>query len=305
MSKQIIDLNKPHYQYQGETIINAKKCTGCGMCVKICPGLVLEMCDRKAVVTRACTCIRCGHCAAVCAFDAITETGTDMKKLTAADFKKTPSPESLQFLFRVRRSVRLYKDKPIAKAELEKILEAARYTATGTNCQGIRCIVITGKERIRELRNAALPILDKLFKRLSFMASLPIGRSLMGERLADRITGIYAIGNDSFQERNLKGDDLMFYNAHALMIMYGEKVDESSAFSCGAALYNASLMAHTMGIGSCFNGFLQGVINNNKKIKEQLGIPKYCKCWGAMTLGYPGVKYNRLTMRKPLEVRWV
>jgi nitroreductase len=171
--------------------------------------------------------------------------------------------------------------------------------------QGIRCIVITGKDKIRELQNTALPILGKLMQRLGFMASLPIGKSIMGKKLADLITGIYAVNWDLFRERIQKGDDLLFYNAHALMIMYGEKVDEASAFSCAAALYNASLMAHTMGIGSCFNGFLQGVINSNKKIKEQLGIPKYCNCRGAMTLGYPGVKYNRLTMRKPLEVRWM
>ena len=305
MAKKTKDLSKPHPQYAGETIINLKKCTGCGTCVKLCPTMALEMRGGKASLEKAYYCVKCGHCASVCNYDAITGTGAEQKRITPAELKKSPTPESLQFLLRSRRSVRFYKDKPVSQKDMEKILEAGRYTATGTNSQDVRYIVFTDPEKIEELRAASVPLVVKVMKLAGRIASTPLGKNLMGEKLASRMKDLYLPGMDLLKERYDKGQDPVFYKAPALMIVYGEKLDDTAAFGCASALYNCSLMAHTLGIGCCFNGFLQTVINSNKKIKKMIGIPKYCKCWGAMTLGYQNVKFNRLVRRKPADVTWV
>jgi nitroreductase len=101
-----------------------------------------------------------------------------------------------------------------------------------------------------------------------------------------------------------QGKDPLFYHAPVVMLVHAESWDTCSAFNCSIALYNGSLMAHTLGIGCCFNGYLANAANHDRKIKAWLGIPKDHQCYAAMTLGYQKVKYQRLPDRKPPKVTW-
>ena len=49
-----------------------EKCTGCGMCVEVCPHRVFEIEDGKAYVTNRDLCMECGACAKNCPFSAIS-----------------------------------------------------------------------------------------------------------------------------------------------------------------------------------------------------------------------------------------
>jgi len=101
-----------------------------------------------------------------------------------------------------------------------------------------------------------------------------------------------------------RGEDRLFYHAPAVMIAHAESWDSSSPFNCSVALYNCSLMAHTLKLGCCFNGFLVNAVNHDRKIKRWLGIPADHRCYSAMGLGYPNIKYERLVQRHPPKVMW-
>ena len=88
------------------------------------------------------------------------------------------------------------------------------------------------------------------------------------------------------------------------MLAHAESWDSSSPFNCSVALYNCSLVAHTLGLGCCFNGFLVNAVNHASRIKAWLGIPADHQCYSAMTLGFPEVKYLRLVHRDPPKVTW-
>ena len=53
------------------TKIDRDLCTGCGLCVEVCPARTLSLEDGKAVVTGDRS-LNCGHCQAVCPTGAIT-----------------------------------------------------------------------------------------------------------------------------------------------------------------------------------------------------------------------------------------
>ena len=285
------------------TIIE-EKCTKCGICLTICPSMIFELQGDRVVTIREDLCIKCGHCGATCPADAIVEPFSDPAEIPASALDSPGFSDALQLLFRSRRSVRKYSKKPLAREDLEKIVEAGRYTATGTNAQTIHYIVLTDPKKIDELRTIAMPAVMKMFAFVGRVVSMPFASRMMGEELRDRMKNQYVPGMKILYDRQMQGEDRLFFNAPAILMVFGEKYDETQAFSCSAALYNCSVMAHTLGIGCCFNGFLHTAINFNKKLRKWMDIPKTEKCYGAMTLGYQNVKYRRLVRRNPARVEW-
>jgi len=284
-------------------VINLEKCTGCGLCAEIC--LTYDVIDGKATRARPVMCIQCGACGSFCPARALEGSCAEKRRLRKKDIAKLPSPESLQFLFKSRRSVRRYKPEPLKREHVEAILEAGRYTPTGSNTQGIKYLIINDREKMVKLRQMLLPVMDKLFAMATRVAQLSfVGELILGERQAHDISGHLGQGVKVLSERNKKGEDRLFYGAPALMLVYGEKQDEAMAFSCHAAIFNCSMMAHLLGIGCCLNSFSLMAINYNAKVKKHLGIPKTDKCFAAMTMGYQNVKYHSLLKRNPVNVRY-
>ncbi len=48
------------------------KCTGCGLCIDVCPHRVFRMEKRKVVIERLDACMECGACALNCKTEALT-----------------------------------------------------------------------------------------------------------------------------------------------------------------------------------------------------------------------------------------
>ncbi len=48
-----------------------EKCTGCGMCLQVCPHRVFEKSGGKVVIGERDACMECGACARNCPFNAI------------------------------------------------------------------------------------------------------------------------------------------------------------------------------------------------------------------------------------------
>ena len=48
-----------------------EKCTGCGMCMEVCPHDVFEISNKKASLADKDACMECGACAKNCPFGAV------------------------------------------------------------------------------------------------------------------------------------------------------------------------------------------------------------------------------------------
>ncbi len=51
--------------------LSPDKCTGCGMCVEVCPHDVFALKDKKAVIVDKDSCMECGSCVNNCSFGAL------------------------------------------------------------------------------------------------------------------------------------------------------------------------------------------------------------------------------------------
>ena len=52
--------------------LDSSKCTGCGMCIAVCPHRVFRKEGDKVAISDRDACMECGACARNCAFSAIT-----------------------------------------------------------------------------------------------------------------------------------------------------------------------------------------------------------------------------------------
>jgi nitroreductase len=261
------------------------------------------MTDKKARVVRGEWCIGCGQCGAVCPTEAILHESSATGKGARLSVRPAVTADQLMLLLRERRSVRNYLNKPVPKRLLEQIIEAGRYAPTGSNSQNVCYLLLTDPAEIDQLRQMAIAFFERIFKLVrnrfgAFLLQVYAGRRIV-EELRESIPKI-----EHAKELMDKGKDRLFYDAPAVMVVHAESWDASSAFNCALALYNCSLMADTMEIGCCFNGYLQAAADNSRRIKKWLGIPRDHRCFGAMTLGYQGVRYRRLVKRDPAKVMW-
>jgi nitroreductase/NAD-dependent dihydropyrimidine dehydrogenase PreA subunit len=280
-----------------------EKCVGCGLCTQVCPSFVLDIANGKAWVVREGWCIGCGHCGAVCPVEAISHDGIIAESHPQPAAHTATSPETLLLLLRERRSVRVYKNEPVSEEMLKQILEAGRYAPTGTNSQNVHYVVLSSPSEIRHLRDMVIAFYEKVFSRVrsrtgGLVFSLVAGRKAV-EYLREFLPKVDYAGMQMAQ-----GKDPLFYHAPAIVLTHAESWDTCSAFNCSVALYHSSLMAHTMGVGCCFNGFLVGAVNHDSAIKRFLDIPRDHRCFAGMTLGHQDVRYKRLVERKPLNVTW-
>jgi len=282
--------------------VAGEQCIGCRRCVEVCPSFVLEMINDVAVVVRGLWCIGCGHCAAVCPTDAVTHERLE-EMVPSEPLVPTIPPDRLLELLRGRRSVRMYRTDPVPRSLVDQILEAGRYAPTGRNTQNVQYVVFQRPEEINNLRERTLGFYGKIF---SWVRN-PIGALLLriyaGKRMVKYLRESLPKVDHAAQLIE-RGEDRLFYHAPLVIVVHAESWDSCSAFNCATALYNCSLMAHTMGLGCCFNGYLESAVNHDRGIRRWLDIPHTHRCFGAMTVGYRGVEYRRFVSRNPPQVVW-
>ena len=282
-------------------VVNTKACIGCSRCVSVCPSFVLDMAEEKSAVVRGEWCIGCGHCGAVCPTEAIYREGSCLDMHPQKGEAPATPPETLKLLLRERRSVRNYTRDPVPEEILRKILDAGRYAPTGSNSQNVHYVVLTLPDRIAELQRMTTSFYDQIFSRVRGWSGMLLLSLIAGRKTAEYLR--QSLPKVEYAKEQMKqGKDRLFYHAPVVMLAHAESWDSCSSFNCSVALYHCSLMAHTLGIGCCFNGFLVNAVNHAPKIKRKVGIPADHKCYSAMTLGFPDMKYLRLVDRCPPNV---
>ena len=122
--------------------INQDECNSCGICALRCASCFTNTDGEISVHADITSCNLCGHCVSLCPTNAITHDKMDMDNFVEVA-KATPiTPDDFMQLVRRRRSHRNFKKKPVEREALETLIEASRYSPTGSNVQSLSLIHI-------------------------------------------------------------------------------------------------------------------------------------------------------------------
>lgn len=190
-----------------------------------------------------------------------------------------------------RRSTRRYSSRPIEKAILERLLEAARWAPSAHNRQPWRFCMVTSAETKQALSEA----MGKQWERdltTDGADQEMIERRVTISRM--RVTGAAAllVVALSMEEMDVYSDDKRNQAEWVMAV-------QSTALACE----NLLLAAHSYGLGACW---MCAPLFVPELVRSVLDLPESWQPQALITLGYPMPEYpseEKVKIRAPIESR--
>ena len=269
--------------------IDEKKCKRDGICVAECPLKLIEMKDSASSPTPTADaderCVRCGHCVAVCPHGAFTHNAIKTGDFSPIRKDLALTNEQAEYFLRSRRSIRTYQDKPIEREKLEKLISIARYAPTGGNSQQIKWLVVNERKDVKKMAGLVVDLFRYMIEKKHPLAEQ--------YRLSKTVTAWES------------GIDGITRGAPALIVAYAPKDYGLAQVDCASALSYLDLAAPTLGLGSCWAGFLMVAAAQWPPFQQSLALPEGYLSFGIMMIGYPKYKYHRLPPRNEANITWL
>jgi nitroreductase/NAD-dependent dihydropyrimidine dehydrogenase PreA subunit len=271
-------------------LINERTCNKDGVCVTECPAHIIHLKDGtgfpEMVPGGEAICITCGHCVAVCPKHALSharvsiEDCLPIEKALVIDEK-----QAVQFL-RSRRSIRVYKDKPVETKKIQRLIEIARYAPTGSNTQLVKWVVFNGQEKVKRLAGFVADWMRDILEHDPDNAPFP-----------KLHLSLYLAAWDA-------GFDGILRSAPAVVVAMAPQEAGNGIVDPTIALAYLDLAAPTLGIGTCWAGLLCRAAKTWPPLQEAIGISEAYPYFYPLMLGYPQFAYRRLPERKPPKIEW-
>jgi nitroreductase/NAD-dependent dihydropyrimidine dehydrogenase PreA subunit len=269
-------------------IIDQKKCKQDGFCARECPTAIIRLKEKETypeiIPGGEPSCLECGHCVAVCPHGALSHSRIPIEECLALEKSLVINQDQAVQFLRTRRSIRVYKERPVEKDKIQTLIEIARYAPTGSNSQLIEWIVFTEPAKIQEIARLTV------------------------DRMRSQIKNKPEAFKDSYMPRVVAaydaGIDAVLRSAPALVVAMAPKTAGNGMVDLTLALSYLELVAPTIGLGTCWAGLLQGMLQSWQPLKEALGIPESYPYHYPMMLGYPKFKYQRLPERREPKISW-
>jgi len=228
--------------------------------------------------------------------------------IRAIPFEQMPTAEQVLTLLKTRRSIRAFRDKPLAKETIESIIDGARFAPSGHNSQSTEYLVVQDKAVLNQVSATVIDYLrfeirrfgNPLFRTLALLADRELAES-----------GLHEVPNFKRVTRLFEsGADPILYGAPVLLAFHARRTVGFADVNAQLALQNASLVAHSLGIGHFYAGWVISPCRApmagkwNRRIPSLIGIPPGNELHGALALGYPIPRFRKMIDRKPPQISW-
>ena len=269
--------------------IDSGKCNKDGICVMACPTNVIQMGAPNEVPTPAPDfedyCLKCGHCTAVCPTGAFSLSWLSPAQCPPVRKELALTEQQVEQFLRTRRSIRNYRDKPVELEKLAKLLEIACYAPSAKNNQPWYWTVVEDPAETRRLAGMVIDWMRTVITQYPEQAEL---------RGLPRVVSAWEAG----EERICRG-------APHVIVVHGDKTYGFGAEDGALALSYLELYASAIGLGSCWGGYFYSAVNAYPPLFEALGLPADHRAFGAVMVGYPKLKYQRLPLRNNPRVSYL
>ena len=206
-----------------------------------------------------------------------------------------------------RRSVRVYKKKQVPEYLIQRILEAARFAPSAGNGQTWKFIVIQDPEMLREMEADILSVCTKISKWFYYLNNNSKKKSVISRILQRLIPSdthpIPFIASHLIAEGNAG----IFHGAPTLILMLADKrAPGDSAIEVGITGQTIDLVAHSYGLGTCWNSFTKLLFKgaNKKKWNKRLNIKNPYSLVTAISIGFPVGKPDGYIVRETKKTDW-
>jgi nitroreductase/NAD-dependent dihydropyrimidine dehydrogenase PreA subunit len=272
----------------GLLTVNQELCRRDGICAEVCPVGIIEFKDKDAFPTLIGggekLCIRCGHCVAVCPHGAMTHAIMKPEECLSINDDWFLRPEQVEQLLRYRRSIRNYKKKQVDREVLTNLIDIAGFAPSGHNFQPVRWLVIYDRDDVWKMTGLVIDWMRHLIKEDS---------PLVAAMHLDRVVSFYDGGHDPICR-----------NAPHIIVAYAKKDDRTAQTACTIALTYLELAALSYDLGTCWAGYFNAAASFWPPMQQELGLPEGNICFGAMMVGYPKFKYQRMPLRNKTSIMW-
>lgn len=268
--------------------VDQEKCKRDGICAAVCPAQIIEFKNKEAFPTMIDggdeICIRCGHCVAVCPHGAISHEIMSTEECPPVLKELNLQPDQVEQFLKSRRSVRVYRNKQVDRDLLAKLIGLASFAPSGHNSQPVHWRLIYDSDEVLRLAGIVA----------DWMRSLIAEGSPLAETLRmDRVVAAWEAGND----RICRG-------APHVIVAHAPKDERTAPAGCTIALTYLELATPALGLGACWAGYFNGAANSWAPMATALDLPEGHISFGAMMVGYPKFKYQRLPLRNEPKVSW-
>ena len=171
-----------------------------------------------------------------------------------------------------RRSVRAYTVEPVDRRVVDSLIRAAVLSPSGMNAQPWAFAVIEGAARLRALSDQ-------------------VKQALVAELDRNPLRAKY---RDTLEDPAYN----VFYGAPTLVAVCAPPAGYNPTVACAMAAYSLMMTAYDRGLGTCWIGFAEGLLNQ-PETKAEFGIPAEWKVVAPIIVGHPVAPTAPTSRREP------
>lgn len=267
--------------------VDTEKCNRDGICAAECPIKIIATGDDGVpypVNGADALCIDCGHCVAVCPTAALSHKNLAPEDCLSVNKEWVPEPVATEHFLRYRRSIRTYKEDPVDRKILEKLIHVARYAPSGHNTQPVKWQVIYDRADVIRLSEYVIDWMRHMIKKSpDFASALHL----------DLVVGGWEFGMDTISR-----------GAPHLILANAPTANPASQNASIIAMTYLELAVPAFGLGACWNGFFNAAATYWQPLQKALELEDGDANFAAMMVGHSRFKYHRMPERKAPEIKW-
>lgn len=170
-----------------------------------------------------------------------------------------------------RRSIRRYKDLPVEKEKVRRVLEAACMAPSASNSQPWDFIVIDDPDMAQRVASLFLSAYRKVYQEV-----VPLSGDALEQRLGEREAGVF--------QKVPVYVVVCLNQGRCGFERHPEKAFFWALQGVSAAIQNMLLAAFALGLGTCW---MSALAFEEAELKKLLHIPDAVRILGGIPIGYP------------------